>query len=373
MRCLDCGFSFKNRHASSLEEKTVSEGIGLKITSKKLLLRLAGVLGIAALVATCGIQHGGERRLASEQFGSNDDYGNLTFGGTPLPDSVLPTQKYVDVAYATVDPSDLLLIDILIDDSVSQEKKQNLATSLPEILKEVINSNWWVEVRSMSNLNATSFASVYKYADTFTYKDILKQGVEKFAPAVSRRNIADRSLRLPVYVLISGSDLPNDVQQNLDKYIAKDPRRRVFALVDKDAEDSFLGWRDSDNGKKMVDYAADLNIDDLKAVLQEFSGYIADTLRSNFHLHGFCEGTHRDASGNIHHRHSGYEREPRTMAVELLYHSSERGYLNASSYHLTEVDDSLFIKDTLTDGVCIEASYVYKTYPDNQQICRNMH
>ena len=337
----------------------------LKITSKNILLRLAGVLGISTLVATCGIQHGPERRLASEQFGSNDDYGRLTYGGAPLPDSVLPTQKYVDVAYATVDPSDLLLIDVLIDNSVSQEKKQSLATSLPEILKEVINSNWWVEVRSMSDLNATSFASVYKYADTFAYKDILKQGVEKFAPAISRRNIADRSLRLPVYVLISGSDLPNDVQQNLNKYIAKDPRRRVFALVDKAAEDSFLGWRDSDNGKKMVDYAADLNIGDLKAVLQEFSGYIADTLRSNFHLHGFCHPE------NV--VHNSYEREPRTMTVELLYHRNERDYLDESSYHLTEVDDSLFVKDTLTDGVCIETSYVYKTHPDNQQICRDMH
>lgn len=327
-------------------------------------LWLVVALGIAATTITCGVHHDSERRLASEQHGSNDDYGKLDFGGAALPASVLPTQVYVDTAYATVDPSDLLLIDVIVADSISSHTdKQVIADSLPAILEEVINSNWVVEVRSMSDLVANPFATVGKYADTFTYKDTIKQSIEKFTPALSRRNIADRSIRLPVYLLISDSDLQSDVQQKLDSYIAKDPRRRVFALIDNKVSDSFLAWQDSDNGKKMIDYSADLKIKNLNVVIKEFSSYIADTLRSNFHLHGFCDAAHRLNS---------YEREPRTMAVALKFHSQNDGYVGENGYHLTAVDDTLFIKDTLNDRVCLEVSYVYKTYPDSQQICRSL-
>ena len=324
------------------------------------LLCMFGMLVFAA--ATCSIHQGGTRRLALEQANSNDDYGRLDFSGEALPDSVLPTQMYVDSAYATVDPSDLLHIDVIIAESIgAHDQKQAIAESLPEILKEVINSNWVVEVRSMSDLEATPFANVSKYEDTFSYQDILKQAVEKFSPALSRRNVADRSIRVPVYFLISDSELQNDVRQKLDDYIAKDPRRRVFALVEEGVADSFLSWRDSDNGKEMVDYSVDLKIEDLNVVMRELSGHIADTLRSNFHLHGFCD---------LGIRHT-YQRDPLTLAVEMKFHGGDASYLSANSYYLLKDDSAVFIKGNLNDNVCVEASYVYETTPDDQQTCRS--
>ncbi|MDE3269988.1 MAG: hypothetical protein OYH77_06860 [Pseudomonadota bacterium] len=323
---------------------------------------LVAALCTCAIVIACGVYHDSIKKYAAEHSESNDDYGGIRLDGTALPDSVLPTQMYVNTAYASVDPSDLLLIEVIFADSIGSHKaKSALATAIPEILKEVINSNWVIEIRSMSDLTANPFATVGKYSDTYVYRDMLQQGVEKFTPALSRRNIGDRTIRLPIYLIISDHDLTSDERQRLDTYISKDPRRRIYVLTNDSSLDSFLAWRESDNDKKMVDYSADLGIKDLNVVMREFSGYIADTLRSNFHL-GFCYG-----------RRNSYERNPRTMSVALKFYRSDGGYVGEDSYHLNDGDDSLFIKSSLNNKVCMEASYIYSMAADNQQICRAMH
>ena len=322
---------------------------------------------LCLLLGACGVGEmdlGGRSVLTKEVRNSSDYHPLHATQDSEVEIEEDEETNFVETVYAGVDPSDYVRIEIIVDDEVynyfQDTQKDNLAKTIPSLLRHIINSNWLLEVRQMSKLNGNPVVSVNKYEDTFSYEDKIfeKLNVEALKKSSARRSDEDKKKRVPIYLIVSSSNLTAEQQKELDKHISRDQRRRLYALLNPDAQSEFLAWKDEESKKPMLDRYADIFINDYKPVMEEFSKHIATALRSNFFLKGYCITPTNNNVPIVPRPAKRYDGEELTVKLSLNPSGGQVGFLNSESgYFMSKPKDAVFINSELKEAMCFQMKY----------------